>query len=193
MDQKSGATDPWPQFCQISTDSLVNLQLNETDIKNPTAKSLLLSLWVKKKLKSANIWQRYKQERDCLCTFFVFWQWVGQTRKWKTSQNRLRFDRELWSWVCGPAFLAHPVQLGGVPCDRFRRSGRWWWRAGGRCRSVARDRTAAASAPDRRRRELRPGSTTKHRETGTARTPLHENRQHDSRHLYGNGGAPYPH
>ena len=39
--------------------------------------------------------------------------------------------------------MARPVQLGGVPCDRFRRSGRWWWRAGGRCRSVARDRTVA--------------------------------------------------
>jgi len=32
---------------------------------NQIKKGLLLSLWVKK-LKSVNIWQSYKQERDCL-------------------------------------------------------------------------------------------------------------------------------
>ena len=32
-------------------------------------KGLLLSLQVKKKLKSVNIWQSYKQERGCLVQF----------------------------------------------------------------------------------------------------------------------------
>ena len=32
-------------------------------------KGLFLSLWVKKLLKSVNIWQSYKQERDCLVHF----------------------------------------------------------------------------------------------------------------------------
>jgi len=37
-----------------------NIQIN---------KGSLLSTWVKKKLKSVNIWQSYKQERDCLVHF----------------------------------------------------------------------------------------------------------------------------
>ena len=34
-------------------------------VNNQIKKGLLLSLWVKKILKSVNIWQSYKQERDC--------------------------------------------------------------------------------------------------------------------------------
>ena len=37
-------------------------------VNNQIKKGLLLSLWVKK-IKSANIWQRCKQERDCLAHF----------------------------------------------------------------------------------------------------------------------------
>jgi len=35
-------------------------------VNNQIKKGLLLSLRVKKILKSGNIWQSYKQERDCL-------------------------------------------------------------------------------------------------------------------------------
>jgi len=38
-------------------------------VNNQIKKGLLLNLWVKKKLKSVNIWQSYKQERDCLVHF----------------------------------------------------------------------------------------------------------------------------
>jgi len=38
-------------------------------VNNQIKKSLLLSLWVKKFLKSVNIWQNYKQERDCIVYF----------------------------------------------------------------------------------------------------------------------------
>ena len=38
-------------------------------VNNQIKKSLLLSLWVKKFLKSVNVWQSYKQERDCLMLF----------------------------------------------------------------------------------------------------------------------------
>ena len=34
-------------------------------VNNQIKRGLLLSLWVKKYLKSVNIWQSYKQERDC--------------------------------------------------------------------------------------------------------------------------------
>jgi len=37
---------------------------------NQLEKGLLMSLRVKKKLTSVNIWQSYKQERDCLVHFF---------------------------------------------------------------------------------------------------------------------------
>jgi len=49
-------------------------------VNNQIKKSLLLSLRVKK-LKSVNIWQSYKQKRDCLMHFFRFQQCVGQARK----------------------------------------------------------------------------------------------------------------
>ena len=35
-------------------------------VYNQIKKGLLLSLWVTKFLKSVNIWQSYKQERDCI-------------------------------------------------------------------------------------------------------------------------------
>jgi len=35
-------------------------------VKKQIKKGLLLSLGVKKKLKSVNIWQSYQQKRDCL-------------------------------------------------------------------------------------------------------------------------------
>ena len=38
-------------------------------IDNQIKKGLLLSLWVKKLVKSVNIWQSYKQERDCFVHF----------------------------------------------------------------------------------------------------------------------------
>ena len=40
-------------------------------VSNQIKKGLLLSLWVKKLVKSANIWQSYtyKQERDCFVHF----------------------------------------------------------------------------------------------------------------------------
>ena len=38
-------------------------------INNQIKKGLFLSLWVKEILKSLNIWQSYKQERDCLVHF----------------------------------------------------------------------------------------------------------------------------
>ena len=38
-------------------------------VNNQTKKGLLLSLSVKKMLKSVNIWQSYKQERDCFVHF----------------------------------------------------------------------------------------------------------------------------
>jgi len=38
-------------------------------VNNKIRKGLLLSLRVKKKLKSVNTWQSYKQERDCLVNF----------------------------------------------------------------------------------------------------------------------------
>jgi len=38
-------------------------------VNNQIKRGLLLSLWVKKYLKSVNIWQSYKQERDCLVHF----------------------------------------------------------------------------------------------------------------------------
>jgi len=38
-------------------------------VNNQIEKGLLLSLWVKTVLKSVNIWQSYKQERDCLVHF----------------------------------------------------------------------------------------------------------------------------
>jgi len=38
-------------------------------INNQIKKGLFLSLWVKKILKSVNIWQSYKQESDCLVHF----------------------------------------------------------------------------------------------------------------------------
>jgi len=38
-------------------------------INNQIKKGLLLSLWVNKKLKSVNIWQSYKQERDYFVHF----------------------------------------------------------------------------------------------------------------------------
>ena len=37
-------------------------------VNNQIKKGLLLSLWVKK-IKSVNIWQSYKHERDCLVHF----------------------------------------------------------------------------------------------------------------------------
>ena len=37
-------------------------------VNNQIKKGLLLSLWVKK-LKSVNVWQSYKQKRDCLVHF----------------------------------------------------------------------------------------------------------------------------
>ena len=49
-------------------------------VNNQIRKGLLLSLSVNF-FKSVNIWQSYKQERDCLMHFFVFWQCVGQVRK----------------------------------------------------------------------------------------------------------------
>jgi len=50
-------------------------------VNNQIRKDLLLSLSVNF-FKSVNIWQSYKQERDCLMHFFVFWQCVvGQARK----------------------------------------------------------------------------------------------------------------
>ena len=36
---------------------------------NQIKKDLLVSVWVKKKFKSVNIWQSYKQERGCLMHF----------------------------------------------------------------------------------------------------------------------------
>ena len=39
-------------------------------VNNQIRKGLLLSLTVKKNLKSVNIWQSYKQKRDCLVHFF---------------------------------------------------------------------------------------------------------------------------
>jgi len=41
-------------------------------VNDQIKKGLLLSLRVKKKLKSVNIWQSYKQERDCFVHFSVF-------------------------------------------------------------------------------------------------------------------------
>jgi len=38
-------------------------------VNNQIKKGSLLSLWVKKKLKSVNIWQSYKQERDRIVHF----------------------------------------------------------------------------------------------------------------------------
>jgi len=38
-------------------------------VSNHIKKGLLLSLTVKKNLKSVNIWQSYKQERDCFVHF----------------------------------------------------------------------------------------------------------------------------
>jgi len=38
-------------------------------VDNQLKKGLLLSLWVKTIFKSVNIWQSYKQERDCLIHF----------------------------------------------------------------------------------------------------------------------------
>ena len=38
-------------------------------VDNQIKKGLLLSLWVKTFVKSVNIWQSYKQERDCLVHF----------------------------------------------------------------------------------------------------------------------------
>jgi len=38
-------------------------------VNNQIKKGLLPSLWMKKKLKSVNIWQSYKQERDCFVHF----------------------------------------------------------------------------------------------------------------------------
>ena len=38
-------------------------------VNNQIKKGLLLSLWVKIFLKLVNIWQSYKQERDCLVHF----------------------------------------------------------------------------------------------------------------------------
>jgi len=49
-------------------------------VDNQIKKGLLLSLRVKKVLKLVNIWQTYKQERDCLVHFLrllaVCWPWA---------------------------------------------------------------------------------------------------------------------
>jgi len=53
-------------------------------VNNQIKKGLLLSVRVKKKLKSANIWQSYKQERACLVHFLrvlaVCWPGAQSTR-----------------------------------------------------------------------------------------------------------------
>jgi len=41
-------------------------------VNNQIKKGLLLSLRVKKKIKSANIWQSYKKNVIVSCTFFVY-------------------------------------------------------------------------------------------------------------------------
>jgi len=51
-------------------------------VNNQLKKGSLLSLWVKKKLKSVYIWQSYKQECDCLVHFLrLLAVYVGQARK----------------------------------------------------------------------------------------------------------------
>ena len=53
-------------------------------VNNQIKKGLLLSLRVKKKLKSVNIWQSYKQERDCLVHFLHLLAvcWPGAQSAW---------------------------------------------------------------------------------------------------------------
>ena len=52
-------------------------------VNNQNKKGLLLSLWVKK-IKSVNIWQSYKQERDCLVHFLRLLAvcWSGAQSAW---------------------------------------------------------------------------------------------------------------
>ena len=63
------------------------------DVNNQIRKGLLLSLSVF--FKSVNIWQSYKQERDCLVHFLRLLPLC-----WPGMQS---------AWVRGPSFLAHPV------------------------------------------------------------------------------------
>jgi len=63
-------------------------------VNNQIKKGLLLSLQVNF-FKSLNIWQSYKQERDCFVHFLRL-------------SNRLRFDRIIVMSL-RPRLLAHPV------------------------------------------------------------------------------------
>jgi len=60
---------------------------------------LLLSLRVKKSLKSVNIWQSYKQERGCLTHFAPLANTLKKTKKVKENEIGQNFGE----------FLAHPV------------------------------------------------------------------------------------
>jgi len=60
---------------------------------------LLLSLRVKKSLKSVNIWQSYKQERGCLTHLAPLANTLKKTKKVKENEIGQNFGE----------FLAHPV------------------------------------------------------------------------------------
>ena len=88
-------------------------------VNNKIKKDLLLSLGVKK-LKSVNIWKSYKQERDAIVRALrALGQRTAKRRSWMfniyLTANLLRdwSMTELWSWVCGLAFLTGP------PCTRI--------------------------------------------------------------------------
>ena len=64
-------------------------------INNKIKKGLLLSLWVKKKFKSVNIWQSYKQERECLVHFLhlLAVRWPGMQSAWDNHALACNFAK----------------------------------------------------------------------------------------------------
>jgi len=64
-------------------------------VNNQIKRGLLLSLWVKKYLKSVNIWQSYKQERDCLVHFHCLLAvcWPGALSAWDNHALACNFAK----------------------------------------------------------------------------------------------------
>ena len=81
-------------------------------VNNQIKKSLLLSLRVKK-LKSVNIWQSYKQKRDCLMHFFSFLAvcWPGAQNAWDNHAVICNFAKY---WLTHSASFYNHVTSGHV-------------------------------------------------------------------------------
>jgi len=65
-------------------------------INNEIKKGLLLNVWVKKKLNWVNIWQSYKQERECLVHFLrlLAMCWPGAQNAWDNHTLACNFATE---------------------------------------------------------------------------------------------------